>query len=90
MIAFASYFWMVASFINMFVFIGMAYKTRKTYHILYALMWICCGLWGMTVMAINIEWVKELNGVGLPIGAGIFSLIGGIMRLKEAILEKHI
>lgn len=90
MIAFASYFWMVASFINMFVFIGMAYKTKKTYHVLYIFMWICCGLWGMTVMAVNIEWVKEFNGVVLPIGAGVFSFIGGIMRLREAIREKHI
>lgn len=90
MIAFASYFWMIASFINMFVFIGMAVKTRKLYHVLYTLMWICTGLWGMTIMAINIEWVKEFNGIVLPIAAGTFGLVGGIMRLVEAIKEKHI
>jgi len=28
------------------------------------------GLWGMTVMAVNVEWIKEINGIILPIAAG--------------------
>ena len=90
MIFFAAYFWMIASFINVFVFIGMAYKTKKMYHVLYTFMWICTGLWGMTANAVNIPIIKDVNNIILPIGAGIFSMIGGIMRLNEAIKEKHI
>jgi len=28
------------------------------------------GLWGMTIMAVNVEWIKEINGIILPIAAG--------------------
>lgn len=70
MIAFASYFWMAASFINMFVFIGMAVKTRKAYPCTLYPYVDMYGIWGMTVMAVNVEWIKEINGIILPIAAG--------------------
>ena len=89
MIAFAAYFWMIASFINMFVLAYLYAKTKMVYHLLYVIVWLCCGLWGMTVPALNVPFIQELNTIILPIIAGICGMVGGLMRLNEILHQNQ-
>ena len=86
----AAYFWMVASFLNMVIFFAISYKTKKLFHLFTALMWFNCAMWGMTVSAINVPWIRVLNTTILPINAGLFGLAAGLMKLDSAIHDKHI
>ena len=86
----AAYFWMIASFLNMIIFFAISYKTKKLFHLLTAIMWFNCAMWGMTVSAVNVPFIKLLNTVILPIDAGIFGLAAGIMKLNAAIHDEHI
>lgn len=88
--SFASYFWMVASFINMVIFLIIRHKTKKLSHFFTAMMWLNCALWGMTVSAINVHWIRILNTTIIPIAAGVFGLVAGVMKLHEAVNDKHI
>ena len=87
---FASYFWMAASFINMVIFLIIGYKTKKLSHLFTAVMWFSCAMWGMTVSAIGVPWIRVLNTTIIPINAGLFGLLAGAMKLNEAINDKHI
>lgn len=87
---FASYFWMVASFISMVLFFAIGYNTKKLFHFLTAMMWLNCALWGMTVSAINVPWVRVLNTTIIPITAGVFGLVAAILKLEDAIRNKNI
>ena len=82
---FAAYFWMIASFINMLIFFLMYYKTKKLFHLFTAITWLSCGLWGMTVSAINVPWIRVFNTMVIPINAGLFGLMATIMKANEAI-----
>lgn len=88
--SFASYFWMAVSFINMVLFLIIRHKTKKLYHFFTAMMWFNCALWGMTVSAINVHWIRVLNTTVIPIAAGVFGLVGAIMKLEDSIRNKHI
>lgn len=85
---FAAYFWMIASFINMSIIMFIGYRTKKIYHLLYVIMWLCCGLWGMTVPSINIPLIRDLNSIYLPIMAGASGMWGGLLRMAELIKQK--
>lgn len=87
---FSAYFWMVASVINMFVFMLLYYKVKNYGHLFTGIMWFSCAMWGMTVSAVNVPWIKVFNEVILPINASIFGTIAGFIKLKQAINEKHI
>ena len=86
---FAAYFWMISSFVNMFIIGALAFKTKKTYHCLYFVMWFSCGMWGMTGAATNIEWVRILNSIILPIIGGTCGMIGASMKLAEILHENR-
>ena len=86
----AAYIWMCASFTCMIIFLAISYKTRKIFHLFTAIMWFSCAMWGMTVGAINIPWIRVLNTTIIPINAAVFGLIGGLMKLNEAINDRHI
>ena len=87
---FAAYFWMVTSFISMLIFLALFKKTTRVAHLFSAIMWFSCALWGITVPAVNIPWIGFLNGVILPINAGVFGLIAGLMKLDAVIHNKNI
>ena len=85
---FAAYFWMIASFINMLIFFIMSYNTKKLMYLFTAITWLSCAMWGMTVMAINIPWIRILNTIIIPINAGLFGLMATVMKANEAIRRK--
>ena len=87
---FASYFWMGASFISMVIFLMIGYKTKKVSHFFTAMMWFHCAMWGMTVSAIGVPWIRILNTTIIPINAGLFGLVAAAMKLHKAINDKHI
>ena len=80
---------MAVSFINMVVFLIIRYKTKRLSHFFTAMMWLNCALWGMTVNAMNVPWVRILN-ITIILCAATFGIISGVMKLNEAIHDKHI
>ena len=87
---FATYFFMVCSLINMVIFLAIFYKTKKIMFLLTAFVWLNFVIWGMTLSAVNVEWIRTLNKVVIPIDAGFLGLVAGLMKLEAAIHDKHI
>lgn len=87
---FATYFFMCASLLNMIIFLAIAYRTKKLSHFFTAFVWLNFVLWGMTLSAVNVEWIRTLNKVVIPIDAGFIGLVAGLMKLEAAIHDKHI
>ena len=90
MIILAAYTWMIANIFCMLIVAWIGKETRKTYHALYVVLHLCCALWGMTVPAINVPVIRDINAVILPIVGGIAAAVGITLRLIEMIRLKHI
>ena len=87
---FATYFFMICSLINMVIFLAIAYRTKKLMFLLTAFVWLNFVFWGMTLSAINVEWLRTLNRIVIPIDGGFIGLVAGFMKLEAAIHDKHI
>lgn len=86
----AAYTWMCVSFTCMLIFSAIYYKTKKVCFLFTSIMWLSCAMWGMTVGAINVPWIRVLNTTILPIVGSVFGLLGGLIKLNDAINDKHI
>ena len=78
-----AYSWMIASFINMLIMYWLFTYTQKAYHIMYIIVWACCGLWGVTSIVDFTPVVHIINTAILPMIGGISGTIGAILKLNE-------
>ena len=88
MIIAAAYVWMVSNFIIIVLMTWIYSKTKKRYHLFYIFFHLCCALWGMTVPALNVPFVRDINSIVIPILGSFFAIVGSVFRLEEAITEK--
>lgn len=87
---FAIYFFMSACFVNMFIFLIVGHRTKRVFNYVLMFFWLDCLLWGMTLSAINVPWIKTLNEVVIPISAGFIGVLGGLLKLQDAIHDNQI
>ena len=78
---------MIANFIVMLLMTWIYVKSKKTYHLFYALFHLSCALWGMTVPALNVPLVRDINSIVIPIVGSFFALLANVFKLEEMILE---
>ena len=88
MILAAAYIWMISNFIMMIVMVLILKTSKKDYHLMYVFFHLSCALWGMTVPAINVPFIHDLNAIAIPICGSFFGIIGVYLKLKEEVTLK--
>ncbi len=79
----ADYLWMIGSFVNAILVLFIFLMTKKLSHFCFVVMFLSCGLWGLTAPDIHIEEIRVINRVILPAVAALSSIFGCILRLVE-------
>lgn len=87
------YLWMAASCIAVAETLIIYSQSHKTYHLSNAITWACAGIYGMTLAAINIEWVAYINVSCFWVG-GMTNVFAHSSKLRELFkifpIKKHL